>query len=361
MAAVDYFLKIDGVDGESTDDKHKGEIDVLSFSWGVTQTGTFQHGGGGGAGKVSMQDFNFTMKVNKASPKLFLACASGQHIKSATVIGRSTSGPVVEIASSALASQESSLNFLKLSFTDVLVSSYQEGGSEADVMDQASLRYASVTYEGVPGARVAVPPQTAGMVAFDPKTNEVVITESQGGLLMSGPGDERGGGGFTRGVAEYSLTDIAGVINAGLGALTLTVREVRQPTNSTGGTPPEDADEVRRTPPGPAKKLGRHDLYYYAADLELTAEDFWRKGRLLGSIQVDADADPAESTFDCSELVQWAVSQGSQSIGIRIQSAMDHSVSTEEEGDTPPPDPDSGPPFVINPAMFSLDLTLEMN
>src|SRR5688572_14489207 len=99
MAAVDYFLKIDGVDGESTDDKHKGEIDVESFSWGVTQTGTFSHGGGGGAGKVALQDFHFTMKVSKASPTLFLACASGQHYKTATVIGRSTSGPVIEIAS----------------------------------------------------------------------------------------------------------------------------------------------------------------------------------------------------------------------------------------------------------------------
>ena len=52
MAAVDYFLKIDGVDGESTDDKHKGEIDILSWSWGVQQSGTMAHGGGGGEGKL---------------------------------------------------------------------------------------------------------------------------------------------------------------------------------------------------------------------------------------------------------------------------------------------------------------------
>lgn len=361
MAAVDYFLKIEGVDGESTDDKHKGEIDVESFSWGATQTGTFAHSGGGGAGKVALQDFHFTMKVNKASPKLFLACASGQHYKTATVIGRSTSGPVIEIASSALAASENGLDFLKLSFSDILVSSFQEGGSSADVVDKASLRYATVKFEGVPGARVAVPPQTAGMVAFDPKTSEVVITESQGGVLMSGPGDERGGGGFTRGVAEYSLTDIAGVISGpGLGTLTLTVREVRQPADSTGGAPPEEADEAGRTPPGPAKKIGRHDLYYYAADLELTAEDFWRKGRLLGSIQVDADADPTESTFDCSELVQWAVSQGSQSIGIRIQSAMDHTPHPDDGSAETPTDSGEGPPFVLSPALFMLDLTLEM-
>jgi type VI secretion system secreted protein Hcp len=77
MAAVDYFLKIDGIDGESQDAKHKNEIDLESFSWGATQGGTMAFGGGGGAGKVQMQDFHFVMRVNKASPKLFLACANG--------------------------------------------------------------------------------------------------------------------------------------------------------------------------------------------------------------------------------------------------------------------------------------------
>ena len=71
MAAVDYFLKLDGIEGESKADKHTNEIDVLSFSWGATQTGTFASGtGGGGAGKVSMQDFHFTMEHSKASPAL---------------------------------------------------------------------------------------------------------------------------------------------------------------------------------------------------------------------------------------------------------------------------------------------------
>src|SRR6266542_976170 len=88
MAAVDFFLKLEGVDGESADSKHKGEIDVESWSWGESQSGTHGAGGGGGAGKVSMQDFHFVMKVNKASPKLMLACATGQHIKEATLTCR---------------------------------------------------------------------------------------------------------------------------------------------------------------------------------------------------------------------------------------------------------------------------------
>src|ERR1044071_8392523 len=81
MAAVDYFLKIDGIEGESRDDRHKDEIDIESFSWGETQSGTFAAGGGGGAGKVSMQDFHSTMPVSKASLALFLACTQGNHIK----------------------------------------------------------------------------------------------------------------------------------------------------------------------------------------------------------------------------------------------------------------------------------------
>src|SRR5687768_18000173 len=91
--AVDYFLKLDGIKGESTADKHKDEIDIMSFSWGLTQAATAGFGGGAGAGKVQMQDFHFTSKVSRASPQLFLSCASGKHIPTATLtaqIGRAS-------------------------------------------------------------------------------------------------------------------------------------------------------------------------------------------------------------------------------------------------------------------------------
>ena len=88
MAAVDYFLKIDGIDGESADQKHRKEIDIESWSWGEDRSGPTAAGGGGGAGKVPMQDFHFVMKVNKASPKLLLACATGEHIKKAILTCR---------------------------------------------------------------------------------------------------------------------------------------------------------------------------------------------------------------------------------------------------------------------------------
>ena len=136
MAAVDYYLKIDGIDGESADHKHKGEIDIESFSWGASQTGSHSGGGGGGAGKVSMQDLHFVMKVSKASPKLMLACASGQHIKKATLVCRKAGKDQQE--------------FLKLSLTDLLVSSYQTGGSgHSDVVptEQISLNFAKIEVE----------------------------------------------------------------------------------------------------------------------------------------------------------------------------------------------------------------------
>jgi len=136
MAAVDYFLKIDGIDGESQDSKHKNEIDVSSWSWGASQAGTMAAGGGGGAGKVSMQDFHFTMSVNKSTPKLVLACSSGQHIPKAVLTCRKAGTDQQE--------------FLLYTFSDVLVSSYQTGGSgHGDVVpvDQISLNYTKIEVE----------------------------------------------------------------------------------------------------------------------------------------------------------------------------------------------------------------------
>ena len=86
--AVDIFAKIGDIKGESEDIKHKGEVDVLSWSWGLTQSGSMAHGGGGGEGKASFHDFNFTHHVDKASAVLMKACATGEHIKEATITVR---------------------------------------------------------------------------------------------------------------------------------------------------------------------------------------------------------------------------------------------------------------------------------
>jgi len=136
MAAVDYFLKIDGVEGESQDHKHKGEIELQSWSWGETQGGTHGVGTGGGAGKVSMQDFHFVFTHTKCSPKLMLACAGGEHIKKAVLTCRKAGKEQQE--------------FLKVTLSDFLVSSYQTGGAGTSSIlptDQVSLNFTKIEFE----------------------------------------------------------------------------------------------------------------------------------------------------------------------------------------------------------------------
>ena len=136
MSAVDYFMKIDDITGESQDAKHKGSIEIESWSWGESQMGTHSDGSGGGAGRVQMQDFHFVMKINQASPKLILACATGEHFKKAVLICRKAGKEQQE--------------FLKIEMDDLLVSSYHTGGSgHTDIIptDQISLNYGKIHFE----------------------------------------------------------------------------------------------------------------------------------------------------------------------------------------------------------------------
>lgn len=158
--AVDYFLKLDGIEGESTDSKHAKEIDVDSWSWGESQPGSPSSGGGGGAGKVSMQDLYFVARFSKASPKLMLACATGKHIKSARLAAR-RAGP-------------GQLDYLTFTLLDVLVTSYQTGGSEGSGLvpvDQVSLAFAKIEVEykaQKPNGTLVV----AGQFKYDLKANK---------------------------------------------------------------------------------------------------------------------------------------------------------------------------------------------
>ena len=136
MAQVDCFLKIEGIEGESQDAKHKGSIEISAWSWGAAQTGTSSSGGGAGAGKVAMQDAHFSMSVSKASPKLMLACANGDHIKQAVLTCRKAGKDQQE--------------FLKIKLSDFIVSSYQTGGSNHDgvvPVDQISLNFSKIEFE----------------------------------------------------------------------------------------------------------------------------------------------------------------------------------------------------------------------
>lgn len=114
MSAFDAFLEIDGIKGESQDKSLKDHIELLSYSFGASQAGSMAYGGGGGAGKVQMQDFHFNKRLDKASSELFLACASGKHIPKAELKVRKAGG-------------EQSIYF-KATFEDVLVSSQTISG-----------------------------------------------------------------------------------------------------------------------------------------------------------------------------------------------------------------------------------------
>jgi len=138
MAAVDYFLKLEGIEGESQDDKHKNEIHIESFSHGVTNAGTGGINLGSGAGRSNVQDFQFTKRTDKSSPNLFIACCSGKHIPTATITIRKAG--------------ENPVEYLVWKLTEVFVSSYQTGGhGGGDVAQESfSLNFSKIEYKYSP-------------------------------------------------------------------------------------------------------------------------------------------------------------------------------------------------------------------
>jgi type VI secretion system secreted protein Hcp len=142
--AVDMFLKLDGIDGESTDALHKDWIEVSSFSWGLSQVGVSSTGGGGGAGKVSFQDLHFEKLFDKSSALLAQKCATGAHIVSGTLSMRKAGGDN---------SGAKGDDFLKIKMTDVLISSYQTAGANGGddrPADGASLNFLKIELQYQP-------------------------------------------------------------------------------------------------------------------------------------------------------------------------------------------------------------------
>lgn len=133
--AVDMTIKIDGIKGESKLKDHTDEIDVLSWSWGLSQSGTFHSGGGGGAGKMDAQDLAITKYVDKSSPELMLACSNGKHIKDAVLTVRKAG--------------EKPLDYVTITLEKVLVSSVSTGGSggEDSLTENVTLNFAKVKVE----------------------------------------------------------------------------------------------------------------------------------------------------------------------------------------------------------------------
>jgi len=130
--AVDILLKIEGVDGESVIDGHEAEIDVLAWSWGMTQSGSMHVGGGGGSGKVNIQDVSLTKYVDKASTNLMRACCNGEHLKEATLTVRKAGKDAVD--------------YVKIKMSPVLVTSLSTGGSggEDKLTENLTLNFAKM-------------------------------------------------------------------------------------------------------------------------------------------------------------------------------------------------------------------------
>ncbi len=133
--AVDMFLKLEGIDGEAKDDKHAGEIDILAWSWGMSQSGSMHHGGGGGAGKVNMQDLSFTHYLDKSSGNLMLYCAKGAHIPEATLVVRKAG--------------DEALEYVVITMKKCLITSVSTGGSggEDRLTENCSINFAEVKVE----------------------------------------------------------------------------------------------------------------------------------------------------------------------------------------------------------------------
>jgi type VI secretion system secreted protein Hcp len=131
--AVDMFLELDGINGESVDSEHKGKIDILAWSWGIANTGTFQHGSGGGGGKSSFQDLAITKYIDSASPTLMLDCANGAHIAKGKISVRKAGG-------------DKPLEYLTIELTKILISAYNTGGSggEDRLTENINLNFAEV-------------------------------------------------------------------------------------------------------------------------------------------------------------------------------------------------------------------------
>jgi type VI secretion system secreted protein Hcp len=134
--AVDVFLKLGDIAGESKDSKHGGTIDVLSWSWGMSQTGSMSTGGGGGAGKANFADLSFMHLLDKASPVLMQKCATGDHIKEGTLVSRKAGKGQQE--------------YLIIKMNDILVTSVQPSGSSEHPMESVSIQCSKIDLEYKP-------------------------------------------------------------------------------------------------------------------------------------------------------------------------------------------------------------------
>jgi len=157
--AVDFFLKLDGINGEATDQNHKNEISVLSWSWGATQTSSVAGGGGSGAGKATLADLHIVKSYDAASVPLFKALLKGDHIGNGVLTANKSAGA------------DAGKPFLKVTLTELFVTSVQSSGSSEIPTESVSLSYATIKIEYSKQNEQGVL-TAAGSVTFDVKQNK---------------------------------------------------------------------------------------------------------------------------------------------------------------------------------------------
>lgn len=150
--AMDMFIKIGKLVGESTDSVHKDKIDVLAWSWGVSNSGTTHQGGGGGSGKANFQDLNITKYIDKSSTELISSAANGTHHPEALLIIRKSGG-------------KAPIEYLKIKMEEVLISNFTTGGSggEDRLTEHLTLNFAKVTVDYTPQKPDGTPDKTLNM------------------------------------------------------------------------------------------------------------------------------------------------------------------------------------------------------
>jgi type VI secretion system secreted protein Hcp len=138
IMAVDMFIKIGDLKGEAQDKTHKDEIDVLTWTWGVSNSGSVHVGLGAGTGKASVQDFSFTKWMDKSSTPLLLAYCNGKHFPQASLTIRKTGEKPVE--------------YCKIKMEEVIISSVSTGGSGQDdrLTEHVTLNFGKVSVDYTP-------------------------------------------------------------------------------------------------------------------------------------------------------------------------------------------------------------------
>lgn len=133
--AVDFFLKVDGANGESTQQGHKDEIKIHSFSWGASQHTSVSGSGGSGAGKASLSDISVMKDLDKASPEMFKMLLTGKHIATATLTAQKATGDTTGAP------------FLTITFGEVFVTSQQISGSSEIPSESVSFSYNTIKFD----------------------------------------------------------------------------------------------------------------------------------------------------------------------------------------------------------------------